>query len=289
LVLCDCLIHEKIHDDADQWIFTARQLDDDAQAMIHVMMPKGKAAAASSPSRNGSLSSNASDENALAIVKVRRRGDVISMCCRSLEADTLAELVRQHDGLPLSLATESLLGTVRALEQIAAEGLEPVAISAEQLLLDDDGIVHLSGNDLVALFERSIYLATARVGPTDSILRSLGKLFDQLQTGSGTEGEVDADGVHLPSARFVRNRLLGNAEMPAYRHWEDVIHDLELLKDGQEITDWPESQAALTPADRQAIPSRPDGSDSTATNRWLAWAVALAALGIAAVWAIATH
>ena len=282
LVLCDCLITEKLRAESNHWVFAATRLKDDAPVTIHVLRPEGTTEAGRTQAgRNGTAAkTDAGPAAAMRIASVGRYGEMLCLCSESIEAETLEELVLQHDGLPLELATETLLGIVQTLKEIQSRGLELTSVSADRLLLDEDGRVHLSGRDPAGIDFASGRPANQPAIPSTRLLASLGDLFEFLQTGGKAESaeEPDSFASLRASARVVADRLLMREATLGYKRWDELLRDLETLQNGRELEE-------ASKAER-----RPDAEIASATPAgqgfWLPIAVAIAAVAALAVWAV---
>jgi hypothetical protein len=205
---------------------------------------------------------------------------MLCLCCESIEAETLEELVLQHDGLPLELATETLLGIVQTLKEIQSRGLELMSVSADQLLLDEDGRVHLSGRDPAGIDFASGRQANQQALPSTRLLASLGELFEFLQTGGkSVSAEEQASSARLElSARVVSDRLLMRDATLGYKRWEELLRDLEALQEGRELAEASKSERR---PDAEIASAKPAGK-----GFWLLVAVAIAIAAALAVWGI---
>jgi len=224
---------------------------------------------------------------------VERQGEMICVCCETIESDTLEDIVREHERLPLDLATETLLQTVYALKRWQDRGLEIPAVSPEQLLLDDDGRIHPAGQFSSSRFAEPWRLIDEPIPPSVDLLQSLGRLYDYLQGrkagGSAEASNGEAEGVSVSAAMAVRDRLFGKAGAGRYDGWDDLIRDLETLLEGGEAT---VSQNSLTSqtADEIETPQEPVPADQTnpvpskTSGRWLLLALTLLTGVILAAW-----
>lgn len=290
LVLCDCFITERIHDEADHLIFQARRIEDDSPVTLHVFMPGGgDEFEPFAPSRTP----ESQPAIFMGIVNVERQGEMICVCCETIESDTLEDIVREYDRLPLDLATETLLQTVYALKRWQERGLKLAAVSPEQLLLDDDGRIHLAGESPSGRIAEPWRLIDEPIPPSVDLLQSLGRLYDYLQWGkagrSAEDSNGEAEGVSVSAATVVRERLLGKAGAGRYDGWDDLIRDLETLLEGGEASPSRESLTSQTadeietPAKR--VPAGPTNPVRSKTSRrWLLFAFALLTGVILAAW-----
>lgn len=293
LVLCDCFINEKIHDEAEHLIFRARRIEDDSPVTLHVFMPGGGDAF---EPFTASRTPESQPANFMGIVKLERQGEMICVCCETIESDTLEDIVREYERLPLDLATETLLQTVYALKHWHERGLKLAAVSPEQLLLDDDGRIHLAGESSSGRIAEPWRLIDEPIPPSVDLLQSLGRLYDYLQWGkagcSAGDSDGEAGGVSVSVATVVRDRLLGKADAGRYDGWDHLIRELETLLEGENASPTEDSLSSHD-ADEIETPPKPEPAgqtiappSETSPRRWLVLAFALLAGVILAVWAM---
>ncbi len=295
LILCDCLIHEKLHEENDRLIFAARRLEDNSPVWMHILGP------ASLPNSNHQQNSaEVRATNGLAfrsgpagIVEVGRHGEMICVCCESLEAETLADVVSQNGPLPWELAGECLLETAGSLKRFSDAGFIPERISADELFLDEEGKIHLSGREPGWIAGSFPCRCDDQPLALERIFQSLGELYHFLQTGrawdsaaGSGESSSEAMAAMSQSAKLIKDRLLKTAGSPGYESWDALIADLKKLVSGEAI-DWPAAsiprEAALpssrpTPAPPQPAPAK--------TGRWIALALFLLAAAITTAFVI---
>ncbi len=294
LILCDCLIHEKLHEEKDRLIFAARRLQDDSPVWMHILGP-----ARLPNSHPTQIAAEIRPTNGLAvrggpsgIVQVGRHGEMICVCCESLEADTLADVVSQNGPLPLELAGECLLETVQSLKRFSDAGLTPERISADELYLDENGNIHLSGRDPSWIVTADPCGCEDEPPALERTCESLGKLYHFLQTGrtwdsaAGSEdasapaddpSSPEATGTMPQSANVIKDRMLRTAGVPGYETWDALIGDLKKLVSGEAVA----PPAASRPREPALPSNRPAPAlskpSAAKTGRWIALAVFLAA------------
>lgn len=282
LVLCDCLVREKVEGGADHWVFAGLRLEDDAPVTIHLLVPEEEAGPKSArPSRNGApQKAGIVARGPVRITRVGRCGEMVCLCCESIQAESLSDLVDQHGYLPLELATETLLEVVRTLKEIQNLGLELQSVSADQLLLDDDGRIHVSGHEPASLQLTSAWTNEAAL-PSTRLLASLGELYEFLQTGGKADSIADQDSAPavFASSRIVSSRLAMKNGSLAYKRWEELLRDLEALRDGGEVSGPGEIPQ---PAESSKSSESPAGSK----GGWMAIAVAVLAAAAFVAWSV---
>lgn len=292
LILCNCLLKERIQDDQNHLIFLAQHLQNNASVSLHVLRPQeAKANTPISSTAPGKTVEPFPNSPPQGILDVGRHGELVCVCCQTIEAESLHEIVQQYEQLPLELATESLLQTVKTLEQLQNRGLQLNTISADQLLLDEDGHIHLTGRN------PATFLTTPRSDsdelpiPTPRLLEALGTLYLFLQTGDSDAPSSMGDEAEAgnKSTQLVSGRLMGSRGLPRYESWEELIRDLESLLKGQELS-LPASQSreplpqSLSPEPKPATPTPASAPahDSASPSKW-GILVGLALVGLALV------
>lgn len=239
LVLCNCLVKERIQDFDNHLIFRAQHLQKDATVSLHILVPRGSMAIDPNPdSVDGASDEKVAQSSAsVAILDVGRHGDMMCVCCQPIEAESLLEVVQQYEKLPWELATESLLETVKTLARLQSQGLQLESISPEQLLLDEEGQVHLTGQNLATTLRHATSPMEGSPPPTIPLFESLGALYLFLQTGQSAapSGKWSEDEAGSKSAALIYQRLTRTNGMACYESWTGLIHDLESLLAGQEL------------------------------------------------------
>jgi hypothetical protein len=270
LILCDCLIQDKLQDEEQQLIFHAQRLKDDSAVTIQVLLPGIGEGSTAGPARLNGSAAKAGSASALSkgITDVGRHGEMVFVCCEDLEAETLEQVVLQNGTLPLELATETLLQTARTLKRLQEQGLSLHEVTPELLLLDEDGKVHLTGNHHAEPLRSTICQCAEHDPPIPRLFESLGKLFAFLQTG-----EMDAISSLSPSVKRVYLRLLSREGSQGYNRWDELIQDLESLLDGRDLS----APDELAPAERtEPISSAAATTPAATSNHALRWGIALA-------------
>jgi hypothetical protein len=280
LVLCDCLVRDKLRDDGHQLIFNAQSLSDDSAVTIHLLIPEN---GAEKSRLNGAPANAGETSRPRAVTGVARHGEMVFICCKSLEAETLEQLVLQNGALPLELATETLLQTARTLNRLQEQGLFLQEVSPELLLLDEDGHVHLTGGSPHPFLKSDT--RRSRAESPYRLHESLGQLYLFLLSGRAATksaspdlawflhsagDEEAADGHRSQSAQRVYARLMDRDAGFGYNNFGELIQDLASLQAGQE------SPAAASSA--EAVPaSKPASSaeSSRPTARWVVAALVL--------------
>ncbi len=303
LILCGSVIKDKLQADENSLVFNALRLSDESPVTIHVLVP-GQKPESPVPSARQNGSAFAGKEPAsrsLGIVDVGRHGEVVCVCCKPLDGETLEQLVSQNGTLPLELATETLLQTARTLKRLQDQGLCIGEISPDVLLLDEDGRVHLMGQHL-ARIERSTLCHCSGDSSANRLHQSLGQLYAYLQTArvwnadSSSEMNLPSEGTSAPmllhrSAKRVFSRLMGREVESHYPGWEELLLDLESMLRGQELS-MPivamESQPPVKGPESAASIATPIGEDSSKpqSQKAIWWVIGLAIAAAAAVSAI---
>ena len=296
LVLCDCLVQGKLRDDEHQLIYGAQRLRDDSAVTIHLLMPSG-----GTPRLNGSPASAVElSSRPRGITDVARHGAMVFVCCESLEAETLEQVILQNGALPLELATETLLQTARTLHRLSEQGFSLPEISADLLLLDEDGQVHVTGNHPAESLRSAVQHWTEPQPPAKRMYESLGKLYAFLLSGRGGKsespaviefddslkaGENDPDPGLAQFARRVYARLIRRDDASPYRGWSELIEDLQRLLRDQALP----IASSAPPAEISPAGKAPARAVNAETSRgmkgWIITALAIAgAAALALVW-----
>lgn len=301
LVLCDSVIQNKLQADESHLIFNAQRIRDKSPVTIHVLVP-GQAMESSLPSPRLNGSATPPKDQPMrpqGIADVGRHGEMICICCESLEGETLEQVVSQNGPLPLELATETLLQTARTLKRLEERGLWIGEISPDVLLLDEEGRIHLMGQHLARIPKTG----QCQCGTESSVKRlhqSLGKLYAYLhsaQVGNADasvemnvspEGAKASNALHR-SAKLVFARLWGQNAIALYPGWDDLVRDLEAMLRGQELSQ-PEAQAKDSmPSEAAAVVKAPlarEESTKPIGQQALWWIVGLAIASAAIVTAL---
>ncbi len=253
LILCKSQVLEKLQEDASGLVFAANRLADDAEVAIHVLSPQGTQFEDPTAETVHEDSPQAPLPLPRGIVDVGRHGEMLCVCSQSLEAETLEEVIIGHGPLPVELASDTLLQTVRLLDRMQQQGLVLETISPDQLLLDEAGCVHLTGHQPAQFLSSSHCGCEETSSSPDRLFNSLGVLYEFLQTGqtaaddsfreplTGNEQESFSR-----SAELVGHRLLEREAAPKYPTWGKLIEDLETLLKGEEVS-LPQSGADSLP------------------------------------------
>lgn len=294
LVLCDAVIQNKLQADGNHLVFSALRIRDKSPVTIHVLVPgQNVESSLGSPKLNGAASvSKEHPPRPQGIADVGRHGEMICVCCESLDGETLEQVVSQNGTLPLELATETLLQTARTLKRLEERGLSIREISPDVLLLDEDGRIHVMGQQLARLFKTD-HCHCGTEASAKGLHHSLGKLYAYLQTAhvwtteSSSEKTWPSDAAKAApvlnrSAKLVFHRLLGQETVSHYPGWEELIRDLETMLRGQELS---QPAAASAPA-RESWPpvNSEEASAKPQSQQILYWIIGLA-IAAAAGWA----